>query len=192
MTVLVQWLWQGTVVAFGLAIALRLAPGVNAATRYALWWLALATVLLLPIAEPIITFLCSGWPSVVHSGMSGIEDVDRPMMELPTPPDWVTWATRSASRSPRTSPSARSIQAEAPRRRATSPAAWLTSCVVRSATRRAPCGWIAPGIWIGSRAQASRSKGLTAVSAMGGRPAEAALGVSEARQRARHHRICVG
>src|SRR4051812_22382464 len=63
---------------------------------------------------------------------------------------------RSATRSPRTSPRVNPSQASRYSSAATSPAAWLISWVVRQATSITPCGWIDPGIWIGSRAHSSR------------------------------------
>ena len=46
--VVVNWMWQGVAVAAAVRVALRLAPRVNAATRYAVWLAALAAVALLP------------------------------------------------------------------------------------------------------------------------------------------------
>jgi len=40
----------GTALTLGVALALRFAPKMNAATRYGVWWLTLATVVLLPFA----------------------------------------------------------------------------------------------------------------------------------------------
>ena len=51
MTAVVQWLWQGTLLAVALATVLRHLPRVNAATRYVLWWLALAVVFALPLID---------------------------------------------------------------------------------------------------------------------------------------------
>lgn len=51
MTAIVQWLWQGTLLAVALAAVLRYLPRVNAATRYVLWWLALAVVFALPLID---------------------------------------------------------------------------------------------------------------------------------------------
>lgn len=47
-------LWQSAAVAGLVWLALRFLPGVNAATRYIVWWVALAVVLLLPLA-PVLT-----------------------------------------------------------------------------------------------------------------------------------------
>jgi bla regulator protein BlaR1 len=47
-------LWQSAAVAALVWLALRFLRGVNAATRYVLWWVALAIVLLLPLA-PLLT-----------------------------------------------------------------------------------------------------------------------------------------
>jgi beta-lactamase regulating signal transducer with metallopeptidase domain len=53
MTLVVTWLWQGTAVACAAALVLRAVPRVNAATRHAVWWLALAAVLALPAAHVV-------------------------------------------------------------------------------------------------------------------------------------------
>jgi len=51
MTLIVTWLWQGLAIAWITAAAVRAMPRLNAATRYAIWWLALAAVLAIPIAH---------------------------------------------------------------------------------------------------------------------------------------------
>ncbi len=53
MTALVQWLWQGTVLAVAVAVTLRCVPRANAATRHAIWWLTLAATLALPVAASL-------------------------------------------------------------------------------------------------------------------------------------------
>lgn len=53
MTGLINWAWQGMALAIGLALVLRCSRAVNAATRYALWWLALGAVLALPLVGPV-------------------------------------------------------------------------------------------------------------------------------------------
>jgi len=50
MTLIVAWLWQGLAIAWLTTIVLRGMSRVSAATRYAIWWLALAAVVALPIA----------------------------------------------------------------------------------------------------------------------------------------------
>ena len=44
MTLIVTWLWQGLAIAWITAAAVRAMPRLNAATRHAVWWLALAAV----------------------------------------------------------------------------------------------------------------------------------------------------
>ena len=51
MTVIVTWLWQGLAIAWITAAAVRAMPRLNAATRHAVWWLALAAVLAIPVAH---------------------------------------------------------------------------------------------------------------------------------------------
>ena len=50
MTAIVQWLWQGLVVAALACVALRVLPRVDAATRHAILWVAVTTVLVLPLS----------------------------------------------------------------------------------------------------------------------------------------------
>lgn len=96
MTVLLEWLWQGTAIAAALAIALRCAPRVNASTRYGLWWLALAAILALPALE-VWTSPMNPWALPATSG-AGLGNApapptpapDRgPFLQVPMPPDWV-------------------------------------------------------------------------------------------------------
>jgi beta-lactamase regulating signal transducer with metallopeptidase domain len=51
MTLIVTWLWQGLAIAWITAAAVRTMPRLNAATRHAIWWLALAAVLAIPVAH---------------------------------------------------------------------------------------------------------------------------------------------
>ena len=51
MTLIVTWLWQGLAIAWFTAAAVRAMPRLNAATRHAVWWLALAAVLAIPVAH---------------------------------------------------------------------------------------------------------------------------------------------
>jgi beta-lactamase regulating signal transducer with metallopeptidase domain len=51
MTILVEWLLQGSAIAAVTALGLRCLPRLNAATRHAIWWLALVAVVLVPLAQ---------------------------------------------------------------------------------------------------------------------------------------------
>ena len=51
MTLIVTWLWQGLIIAWMVAAAMRALPRLNAATRHAVWWFALAAVLAIPVAH---------------------------------------------------------------------------------------------------------------------------------------------
>jgi beta-lactamase regulating signal transducer with metallopeptidase domain len=53
MTLIVSWLWQGVAVAWMTAAAVRAMPRLNAATRHAIWWLALGAVLAMPATQAI-------------------------------------------------------------------------------------------------------------------------------------------
>ena len=63
MTLIVTWLWQGLAIAWITAAAVRAMPRLNAATRHAVWWLALAAVLVIPIAHELAA-ITSGTPSL--------------------------------------------------------------------------------------------------------------------------------
>jgi beta-lactamase regulating signal transducer with metallopeptidase domain len=54
MTLLVTWLWQGLALAWIAAAFLRAMPRLNAATRHAVWGLALVAVLAIPIAHLLV------------------------------------------------------------------------------------------------------------------------------------------
>ena len=62
MTLIVTWLWQGLVIAWITAAAVRAMPRLNAATRHAIWWLALAAVLAIPVAHGLAA-IATGTPS---------------------------------------------------------------------------------------------------------------------------------
>ena len=84
MTVMVAWLWQGTAIAAGTALFLRLARRQSAATRYLVWWIALVAVVLLPVAHLRQTSSASsGSASAVLPA-----SLDRALV-LPAPPDWL-------------------------------------------------------------------------------------------------------
>jgi beta-lactamase regulating signal transducer with metallopeptidase domain len=55
MTTVVAWLWQGLAIAALTTLALGRMRRLNAATRYAIWWLALLAVVLLPIVRIVTT-----------------------------------------------------------------------------------------------------------------------------------------
>jgi uncharacterized protein (TIGR03435 family) len=54
MAAVLNTLWQAALLAALVWMALRLAPRINAATRYAIWWAALGVVLILPAAPASI------------------------------------------------------------------------------------------------------------------------------------------
>jgi beta-lactamase regulating signal transducer with metallopeptidase domain len=62
MTLIVTWLWQGLAIAWITAAAVRTMPRLNAATRHAVWWLALAAVLAIPVAHGLAT-ISTGTPA---------------------------------------------------------------------------------------------------------------------------------
>lgn len=98
MTLIVTWLWQGLAIAWITAAAVRAMPRLNAATRHAVWWLALAAVLAIPVAHGLAT-ISTGTPSTPD--LTGGLDAAGVLM-LPAIPDGlvacavVIWAMTAA------------------------------------------------------------------------------------------------
>ena len=63
MTLIVTWLWQGLAIAWITAAAVRVMPRLNAATRHAVWWLALAAVLAIPVAHGLAAITTGAPPA---------------------------------------------------------------------------------------------------------------------------------
>jgi beta-lactamase regulating signal transducer with metallopeptidase domain len=84
MSAIIACIWQGLAVAWLTALLLRLTPRLNAATRHAIWWLALATVLALPLAHFVaLTVAPPG------AALATTVDANTPALLLPAPPDWL-------------------------------------------------------------------------------------------------------
>ena len=98
MTLIVTWLWQGLAIAWITAAAVRAMPRLNAATRHAVWWLALAAVLAIPVAHGLAA-ITTGTPSAPD--LTGALDAAGALM-LPAIPDGVVagaaaiWAMTAA------------------------------------------------------------------------------------------------
>ena len=98
MTLIVTWLWQGLAIAWITAAAVRAMPRLNAATRHAIWWLALAAVLAIPVAHGLAA-IATGTPSAPD--LTGALDAAGALM-LPAIPDGVVacavaiWAMTAA------------------------------------------------------------------------------------------------
>ncbi len=95
---LLSWLWQGTALVLLVSGALRLAPAVCAATRYAIWWGTLLVVLAMPLlgpAGPVVAMTWEPGPSDVGRlvGTSvGVGDgvlPAGPVLSVPSPPEWL-------------------------------------------------------------------------------------------------------
>ena len=88
MTLIVTWLWQGLAIAWITAAAVRSMPRLNAATRDAIWWLALGAVLAIPIAHGLAAI--TGTPSAPDLTPPEMDVVDAAgTLMLPTIPDGV-------------------------------------------------------------------------------------------------------
>jgi uncharacterized protein (TIGR03435 family) len=80
---LLNSLWQSGVVAALVWLALKFARRINAATRYIIWWIVLASVLLLPLAElPRQPWRAQSAP-VVAPRPTGINYLKTPMLIAP-------------------------------------------------------------------------------------------------------------
>jgi beta-lactamase regulating signal transducer with metallopeptidase domain len=83
MTTVVAWLWQGLAIAALTTLALRRMRRLNAATRHAIWWLALCAVVLLPI----VLIVTTRPPAPVLSALD--EPVASAVVVLPALSGWV-------------------------------------------------------------------------------------------------------
>lgn len=102
MTLIVTWLWQGLAIAWITAAAVRAMPRLNAATRHAVWWLALAAVLAIPAAHGFAA-ITTGTPSAPDLTPPNVDAVDAAAaLMLPAIPDGVVacaaaiWAMTAA------------------------------------------------------------------------------------------------
>jgi len=94
MTIVFAWLWQGMVVALIAAVLVRAMPGLNAATRHVIWWVALAAVLAIPLV------LWADTAGAIGASVSFVpmEDADTGQVVLPAVPYgtmgvlWTTWS----------------------------------------------------------------------------------------------------
>jgi beta-lactamase regulating signal transducer with metallopeptidase domain len=99
-----NWLWQGSVVALVATALLHGAPRVSATARYRLWWIALAIVLLLPMA-PSLQSLGGATAQPPSAGvMSGMQSMTVRIPALPwwaatlVAAIWTGWAAASLGR----------------------------------------------------------------------------------------------
>jgi uncharacterized protein (TIGR03435 family) len=93
-------LWQAALLAAVASIAIRFAPRMNAATRFAIWWTVLVVVLILPLAPGVISS-ARGWfaPETIPSARARYAPPPKPAQMIEAPP-LVTVAQPSAARWP--------------------------------------------------------------------------------------------
>ena len=84
MTILFAWLWQGLAIAAIAAILVQAIPRLSAATRHAIWWAALAMVLVHPWASAVFR----SQPVLVQSAALPGDSIATTLL-LPPPPDWL-------------------------------------------------------------------------------------------------------
>ena len=72
MTLIVTWLWQGLIIAWMVAASIRALPRLNAATRHAVWWFALAAVLAIPVAHRLAAITAPTPRSGLEAGASSV------------------------------------------------------------------------------------------------------------------------
>jgi beta-lactamase regulating signal transducer with metallopeptidase domain len=104
MDVLADWIWQGSAVALVPAAAMRVSTRMSASTRYRLWWVTLAVVLLL---LPVAAVLGSRNQFAAVPDLAAFPAATTVSVTLPPLPwwpaallilVWTTWATRSGWR----------------------------------------------------------------------------------------------
>ncbi len=85
MTIAFTWLWQGLALAGLTVLLLRALPQLNAATRHAMWWAALVSVLCIPLV------LAAGAGRDVLPGLPPAPESQgvQPALVLPPAPGWV-------------------------------------------------------------------------------------------------------
>lgn len=93
LALLLNSLWQAAAVAALVWVVLKYAPRVNAATRYVIWWAALAIVLLLPLAPALIPRPAPK-PAIVASSTGAPVNPMLPEFEIPA---MVTMHAQSSS-----------------------------------------------------------------------------------------------
>jgi beta-lactamase regulating signal transducer with metallopeptidase domain len=83
-----NWLWQGSALAAGVTVLLRvLQPRVSATTRYRIWWIALASILALPALPALAALRPAASPSA--GGFLPGYAVPVPVPALPWWPAWL-------------------------------------------------------------------------------------------------------
>jgi beta-lactamase regulating signal transducer with metallopeptidase domain len=99
-----NWLWQGSVVALVATALLHGAPRVSATARYWLWWIALAIVLLLPMASSLQSLGAATAQPPSAGVMSGMQGTTVRIPALPwwaatlVAAIWTGWAAASLGR----------------------------------------------------------------------------------------------
>jgi beta-lactamase regulating signal transducer with metallopeptidase domain len=100
--VVVNWLWQGVVLTFVADVAMRSTHRLSASTRYLVWWIAMALVLLLPVFAWIAA-VSGVQPPVPSSGSSSLSPLQLPVV-VPVWPlvaavgCWIAWVLVALSR----------------------------------------------------------------------------------------------
>jgi len=89
-TLLITSIWQGLAITALAAILVRAVPRLNAATRHAIWWLAMVIVLLQPwtTAMPVGAVTVAHAAGPVPAGMTA-DSLGLPTLRLPAPPEWL-------------------------------------------------------------------------------------------------------
>ena len=82
---LINWLWQGLVLAAIASVALSCLRGLNAATRHRVWWVTLWLVLLLPAAS---AGLSMAWANASTASTGGSTADPPAAIVLSGTPDW--------------------------------------------------------------------------------------------------------
>ena len=91
MSILVNWLWQGLVIAAAAAVALWCVPRASADTRHAACWATLVAILCIPIALLGVRAVAAGSPEAVVSYADAADagTASASAIMLPAVPPWV-------------------------------------------------------------------------------------------------------
>jgi len=90
MELFLTWVWQGCAVALVAALALRMRPATGAATRYQVWWIALAAILTLPwsgLLPPLTGVPGTATAPVPTAPVSPAADASG-LLSITAPPVW--------------------------------------------------------------------------------------------------------
>jgi beta-lactamase regulating signal transducer with metallopeptidase domain len=94
MTTLAAWLWDGLILSAGTALLLHCTPRLNAATRYAIWGVALFVLVALPVIPLVIPLDIGSGATLLGAPLIEFRELVPPSVRaalvVPTPPAWLS------------------------------------------------------------------------------------------------------